>query len=397
MKIAILTSGILPVPAVQGGAVENLVDFYLDYNDQHSAHDVTVYSIWHPAVMTHPALKSNVNHYHYIKTTGVLAKFGKRFYRWLHRREEYYHYTIEFFLQQALNHIKKQDYDLIILENRPGYALKIVGKTDARLVYHLHNDILNNSTNQNQTIYKTASRILVVSDFICSRVHTISSNDIKTQIVYNGIDLSAFSQGKVVSRDIVGVNPNDFLLEFSGRVTKEKGIMELVEAMGLLTESPNIKLLVIGSSFYGNSDTKDEFIMMLQKKSEALADRVIFTGYIPYDQMSDYLHLADIAVLPSVWDEPFGLTCVEAMAAGLPVVTTNRGAIPEVVDESCAIMLDTDEHFVNNLAEAIQYLYENPAKREQMAKASVQRAKHFDKETYAANFFDAIESIDESC
>lgn len=58
MKIAILTSGILPVPAVQGGAVENLIDFYLDYNDKNKLHDITIYSVWHPDVERHPALKS---------------------------------------------------------------------------------------------------------------------------------------------------------------------------------------------------------------------------------------------------------------------------------------------------------------------------------------------------
>ena len=45
MKIAILTSGILPVPAVLGGAVENLIDYYLEYNNQHQLHDITVYSV----------------------------------------------------------------------------------------------------------------------------------------------------------------------------------------------------------------------------------------------------------------------------------------------------------------------------------------------------------------
>ena len=68
MKLAILTSGILPVPAVQGGAVENLIDFYLDYNDKHQLHDITVYSVWHPNVKVHDALKSKVNHYKYIRT-----------------------------------------------------------------------------------------------------------------------------------------------------------------------------------------------------------------------------------------------------------------------------------------------------------------------------------------
>ena len=70
MKIAVLTSGILPVPAVQGGAVENLIDFYLDYNNHHQLHDITVYSVWHSEVETHSALQSAVNHYIYIKVNG---------------------------------------------------------------------------------------------------------------------------------------------------------------------------------------------------------------------------------------------------------------------------------------------------------------------------------------
>ena len=56
MKIAVLTSGILPVPAVQGGAVENFLDYFLEYNSVHHLHDITVYSVWHPDVENHPAL-----------------------------------------------------------------------------------------------------------------------------------------------------------------------------------------------------------------------------------------------------------------------------------------------------------------------------------------------------
>ena len=48
MKIAILTSGILPIPAVQGGAVENLIDYCLEYNERHSLHEIMVFSVNHP-------------------------------------------------------------------------------------------------------------------------------------------------------------------------------------------------------------------------------------------------------------------------------------------------------------------------------------------------------------
>ena len=74
MKIAILTSGVLPIPSVQGGAVENLIDFCLEYNDRHQLHDITVYSIYNPEVKNHPASNSIVNHYRYIKTNGNIAK-----------------------------------------------------------------------------------------------------------------------------------------------------------------------------------------------------------------------------------------------------------------------------------------------------------------------------------
>ena len=93
MKIAILTSGILPVPAVQGGAVENLIDFYLEYNDQHRLHDITVYSVWHPDVEKHPALKSEVNRYKYINGKTLFAKIWKLYFIWKKKNGYYQIYV----------------------------------------------------------------------------------------------------------------------------------------------------------------------------------------------------------------------------------------------------------------------------------------------------------------
>ena len=73
MKIAILTSGILPVPAVQGGAVEILTDHYLEYNDLHRLHDMTVFSVYHPLVDDRRQRLSAVNHYRYIDMSSLLA------------------------------------------------------------------------------------------------------------------------------------------------------------------------------------------------------------------------------------------------------------------------------------------------------------------------------------
>jgi len=391
MKIAILTSGILPVPAVKGGAVENLTDFYLAYNEQHRQHDITVYSIADKATKGHPALTSAVNHYHYIRVTSLYAKIRKHLLHCFYSKNEYYHYSIEYFLHEAITHICRQHYDVIIMENRPGYALKLKEKTDARLVYHLHNDILNSRTAHARKLYDAAARIMTVSDYIKSCVQTIEPADSKTNTVHNGIDLTAFSQNNTVSRADKGLHDDDFVIVFSGRVNREKGILQLVEAMMLLKDYTHVRLFVIGSSFYGNDNNENEFARTLQTKAAPLKDRITFTGFIPYQQMPGYLHLADVAVIPSVWDDPFPTTVLEAQAMGLPVIATRRGGIPEEVTPETAILLHTDEHFTDNLAQAILDLYQHPEKRKNMSEAALAHSKYYNQQRYAEDFFAAIE------
>lgn len=390
MKIAVLTSGILPVPAVQGGAVENLTDFYLEYNNQHKLHDITIYSIWHSDVEKHPALKSDANHYVYIKVTGLWTRLKKKWYQLTHD-EEYYHYTIEFYLHEAIKDIRRRSYDIILIENRPAYALKLKEESNAKLVYHLHNEKLDDKSEKAIDIYNAATRIITVSDYIKSRVLTINHYDEKTTTVYNGIDLHAFSScNHSINRNSIGLQEDDFVMVFSGRVTEEKGIMQLIEAMYMLQDLPKIKLLVLGSSFYGNDDNENSFAKALREKAAHLSDRIIFTGFISYAQMPNYLRMANIAVIPSVWDDPFPTTVLEAQAMGLPIITTRRGGIPEEVTENNAILLDTNEHFAKNLASAILDLYEHPEKREAMSKASLEHSKLFSKERFAKEFFKAL-------
>ena len=390
MKIAILTSGILPLPAVQGGAVENLTDFYLEYNNQHRLHDITIYSVWHPDVERHPALQSTVNHYVYIKVTGLWAKLKKKWYQHTHH-EEYYHYTIEFYLQEAIKDISRRSYDIILIENRPAYALKLKEVSNAKLVYHLHNEKLDSKSEKALDIYNAATCIITVSDYIKSRVLTINHYDEKTTTVYNGIDLHAFSScNHSINRNSIGLQEDDFVMVFSGRVTAEKGIMQLIEAMTLLQDLPRIKLLVIGSSFYGNDDNENSFAKALREKAAHLSDRIIFTGFIPYAQMPNYLQIADIAVIPSVWDDPFPTTVLEAQATGLPIISTRRGGIPEQITEESAILLDTDEYFVDNLATAIRDLYQHPEKRKALGQAGLLHSQYFNKERFAKDFFEAL-------
>lgn len=395
MKIAILTSGILPIPAVKGGAVENLIDFYLDYNHRHQLHDITVYSVSDKLTQGHPALQSEVNHYHYVEIWSFWSKVRKHIYKLLHG-QEYFHYTIEYYMEQAMNDIVRQgDFDLIIVENRPAYCLKLAGRTRAKLVCHLHNDFLNAETRQAQPIYDALSRVITVSDYIANRVRTIAPDSSKCVTVNNGIDQQAFSpsQTEHIHRADLGLQPSDFVLVFSGRMNEEKGIAELVQAMKQLQNTPDIKLLVMGSSFFGDSGADSPFIQLLKAEASQLRDRIVFTGFIPYSEVPAYLRLADLAVIPSQWEEPFGLTCVEAMAMGLPIIATRQGGIPETLHDDYAILLSADCDFVEQLAETIYALYRQPEKRQQMGAAAREASHRFSKQRYAEAFFKAISNL----
>ena len=391
MKIAILTSGILPVPAVNGGAVENHIDFYLKYNDKHKLHDMTVFSVWDEKITGHPALLSDVNHYQYIDTKSIWAKICKNVHKRIYGAG-YYHRTIEYYFRKAWKLLKKDHYDIILLDNRPGYAVNIDIPNNTKLFVYLHNDLLNNQTKGYQVIYDKSSRILTVSDYISSCVRTINPDDKKCFTILNGIDLHAFSPNieTAISRHQLGLSDDDFVMVFSGRITKEKGVSELIEAMIRLKNHSNIKLLIIGSPFYGDTANENEFVRKLKQQASIIKDRIFFTGFIPYKQMPQYIKMSDIAVIPSLWDDPCPNTVLEAQAMGLPIITTRRGGIPEEVTEKNAILLNTDEHFVDNLTSSIRSLYENPEKRLQMSKASIENSKYYNHQRYAEDFFKAF-------
>lgn len=391
MKIAILTCGILPIPAVQGGAVENLIDFYLEYNNIHKQNDITVYSPWDPKVKSHPAISSDVNRYIYIDVTSFIARFMRKVYSYFHSHE-YYNHFIEYYFEKVYTDLRKRNFDCIILENCPGFVYKLSQRGYKNLVLHLHNDLLNENSHYHETIFNCLTKIITVSDYVKKRVSTIQQSD-KIQTIYNGIDLGLFSTKDTVpiNREKFGFSTNDFVIVYSGRINQEKGISELIDAMLQLIDTPQIKLMILGSTFFNDSNNDNEFTRSLKAKTKRIKERIFFTGFIPYQQVPNYLQLADMAVLPSMWEEPFGLTILEAMAMGLPLITTRSGGVPEICEGVACIINKKD--IVNQLATAILTLYQDSARRVQMASASLERVKLFDNETYAKKFLAAIKQM----
>ena len=75
---------------------------------------------------------------------------------------------------------------------------------------------------------------------------------------------------------------------------------------------------------------------------------------------------------------------------GLPIITTRRGGIPEEVTEDGAILLNTDDSFLDNLTESIRQLHDDPQRRKKMGEASYKHSKYYNSERYAEDFYKAL-------
>jgi glycosyltransferase involved in cell wall biosynthesis len=131
------------------------------------------------------------------------------------------------------------------------------------------------------------------------------------ETVYNGTDLDLFSFSS---------EPEDFLL-FTGRITPEKGVKEAIK----VAKDSNHRLLIIGPVHHNAKDYFDQYI-----KPE-LNDRILYLGRMDQDQLPRYYQKAKAVLTPVQWEEPFGLTTIEAMACGAPVISLRRGAAPEII------------------------------------------------------------------
>lgn len=300
-----------------------------------------------------------------------------------------YNYFIEFFFEKAYKLLSKSHYDLIILENRPGFAIKLSKRLTTPIVAHIHFDMLSDPLST--YIFDDIKGFICVSDFLYKK----SSETIKRKCitVHNGIDLTQFTLPSNITytknRQAYNISKSDILLVYSGRITPIKGVKELIEAM-ILINNKNIKLLIIGSSSFGTANDKDEYCQSVYESAQKIKDQIIFTGCQPYSKIPALLSICDIAVVPSLCNDAFPTTVLEAQAIGLPIITTNYGGIPEQVTTENAIILTPKETFTQDLASAISLLAKDEALRIKMRKASLERTKLFSKEVYAESFFKAI-------
>lgn len=219
---------------------------------------------------------------------------------------------------------------------------------------------------------KLATKIVCVSPSVAKRSLEDKLNTASKQVVLangtcNGIDTDRFSKGSVDTEKLqslkkrLGINEGDFIIGFTGRLVRDKGIVELIRAyQAIRKQYQNMKLMLVG--MLEIRDALPEDVVKTIKEDKG----IISTGYVGYATIEQYYALMDVYVLPS-YREGFPTSVLEASAMEIPVITTRAtGCCDSIVDGETGIFVNHDE---KDLEQALQRLYDAPSLRENMGKA----------------------------
>lgn len=407
-KVAILTTGLLPVPSVLGGAVESLTQNFIDENEKQKKIYLTVYSS-HERAAANKARQYNMTEFRFIKTPKIIKFLDLSVYLVLKnifktKKAASARAMLQrvYFMQRVAKDISKNNYDKILFENAI-VQIHLMGmygnwrRYSNKIYLHAHNE-LSSLYGVDKHLYKT--RIITVSHFVKDRLlgklrdEHISSDNISVKVLRNAVDDQKF---QAITREDASkklrlrysIDKKDKVILFSGRLTPEKGIDKLIRSLDLV-KSRDFKVLVVGSSFFG-TDIKNPFLSELSKLSKPHADKLIFTGYIDYEDMPLIYRGSDFAVLPSNCNDAAPLTVIESITSHLPLITTSRGGIPEYANKQVSVILKTDSNLEKNLAHHIDTLILEPSKLKEMRKAAREVAKSMTLQKYYEELISKME------
>ena len=402
-KILIIPLQYYPIPAIKGGSIETLVTSIIQENEKNCRAKLFVISkndddakkikFKNSEVVYFTKRKIDLACYYIKKFTRKLIfnRFTKKFLL----NVKYGFRELYFFGYKCNKIAKKIKPDIIVIESYHGiHRLWPLSKTFGceNIFYHLHN-----YKEDTLCVRNIFPNTIAVSKFVLD-VWTKDQNiEGKNYVLYNGVDLERFNNKRtrdqiISAKSDLGFQSDDFIILFTGRLRPHKGVLELLSAFNKI-KNKKIKLIVIGAFL---SESKEHDIDEREFENNCLSiissnSNIIRIGKVDYDKIDLFYHISDIQVVPSLIKEGFGLTALEGMASGLPLIVTNSGGMIECTGDECALILENNKDTLSgNLYNSIIKLYNNPELRNNMSKAGIERSKLFSSKNFYKSFMDII-------
>lgn len=317
MKVLIVCTEKLPVPPIRGGAIQTYIAGALPTLSKN--HEITVLG------RSDESLPNNetVDGINYVRVQGGL---------------------LETYQQGVVKYIQNEQFDVIHIFNRPRLVgpIREVAPT-SRLILSMHNDMFKRekiSQEEGARAVQEVEKIITISNYIGETIVSLFPEaEGKTKTIYSGVDLDKFvpaytSTGKKIRNEIRSAHDllNKKVILFAGRLSANKGADILIQALPDLSKKhPDLAVVLVGSKWFSDDKVTD-YVAYVRALAERMPLPVITTGFVSPEEIHKWFAAADIFVCPSQWQEPLARVHYEAMAAGLPIITTARGGNPEVIE-----------------------------------------------------------------
>jgi glycosyltransferase involved in cell wall biosynthesis len=246
-----------------------------------------------------------------------------------------------------------REYALLEVQNRPYLIAAIRRQLPwVKLTLHLHNDPQtmdgSRSSAERQRLLDACDALYCVSDFIRGRfLEGVADESGKVSTILNGVALPALAGAKAP------------VIAFTGRVLPMKGVLELARAFQS-ANLPGWRLAIAG----GDPE---------RRLAGLRDDRIEVLGQVSHAEAMDLLARAEIAAVPSMWDDPCPRAAIEALACGCALIASRRGGLPEIAGEAALYVDPADPEA---FAEALRRLATDaPLRRAMQAQGRARAAQ----------------------
>lgn len=393
IKLLIIAAAELPIPAIKGGATETLIGELLKRESIRFSDDLDI------TVASHCKgndKKDGIVKYTFFPKT-CYEKIHFIFYLTLRILSGKKRNIPDIFPIQIAKKNDLSQYDMIILEGNKDQVLPLRDIYKGIIVLHIHTVMtLTKETYMAGKVVEQCNGIVANSVFALNKMLQITSCvQEKCVVLKNCIAIEQYKKDQSETqkhiRDFYNIKNEEFVVIYAGRLEPGKGVLELIRSFKkiALTEDIKIKLLIVGASWFSCSK-KTRYIKELERESYSIQDKVIFTGYVPHEKMASMYQAANIAIMPSLYEESAGLVALEAQASGLPVIVSNVGGLPEYVHEKSRLKVKTDKELEDTIADLIIKLYRDKEFYNTEMLLSLENVQNYGMDRYAKEFQELV-------
>lgn len=253
-------------------------------------------------------------------------KIGKVYKRMFQKWTRWDPLSYAWRIVQRTKKFKDEKQTVIVHNSISLYAQIAHHYPEKNMILHMHNI-------QDTAVLTKPIKILTPSAFL-AQWYSKKLPLAEVKIIPNGIDTQLYSGDERWTRERLNLNNHDTVILYAGRLSPEKGPLELMQAVDLLNQQGNpLKLVIIGDPQANNDGPRAQYQKQIRDMAKMMGNTCILAGSVAPAEMHKVYSIANLTVVPSRFDEPFCMVALESIASGIPVLVSPRGGITEFVIE----------------------------------------------------------------